>query len=277
MILALIAAAAATACAPVPGGDQLWADPKTRFVLVGENHGTNESPAMFADLVCAASAKHKVVVALEYPPEEQPAIDAFLRSNGDAEARTAFLKSRIWTNSFKDGRSSVAMLNLFEQLRQWKRAGRIQALVAFSDYDLSIPFSQADEGVNRGMARVLERSATAYPGSLVLGYGGSVHMSAHDVMGTAIRSAAGRLPRSKLVSTFVEGDGGWAWQCRGTGPMDCGPHQSAPFGPHYPRGVWRTSEYLLPGFDFIVSTGVPFSASPAALPTSQTQGRRPPK
>lgn len=272
-LAALAAAASLSNCTPVPGADQLWADADTKYVLLGEHHGTNEAPALFADLVCAASAKRKVIVALEHPPENQPEIDAFLQSNGDAAARSAFLESLIWSNA-RDGRNSVAMLNLYEQLRQWTSTGRIKAVVAFSAYDLSVPFSNANEGANRGMAQVLERTAAAYPDAVVLGYGGSVHMSVHDVWGTTIRSAAGRLPRAKLISAFIEGDTGSAWSCLNDA---CGVHKLEAFGPHHPRGVRKAQEYPLPGFDFIVSTGTPFSASLPAIPLRSVESASPPK
>jgi hypothetical protein len=263
MILATLAAAAPLSiCAPVPGSEQLWANPGTRYVMVGETHGTNEVPALFADLVCAASEKRKVVVALEHPPEEKPAIDAFLKSDGGAAARAAFLKTGIWTN-FRDGRNSLAMLSLYEQLRKWKQAGRIEAVVPFSAYDLSVPFSNANEGANRGMAQALENTAKAHPNALVLGFGGSVHMSVADVMGTKVKSAAGRLPRREVTTVFIDGDTGSAWNCIGT---TCGVHEMMAFRAPSPRGVTKPSAYPLPGFDFVASVGRPMSASSPAVP-----------
>ena len=76
--------------------------------VVGEQHGTNETPSTFANLVCLASKGRPVVVAVEQPTGEQAAIDAYLMSDGGRVAEAAFLKSAIWTNKFKDGRSSQA-------------------------------------------------------------------------------------------------------------------------------------------------------------------------
>jgi hypothetical protein len=42
-------------CSPIPGAELLWARSEPRFVLVGEMHGTNETPAVFRDLVCSAT------------------------------------------------------------------------------------------------------------------------------------------------------------------------------------------------------------------------------
>jgi hypothetical protein len=240
--------------------------------MVGETHGTNEAPALFADLVCAASKTRHVVVALEQPPEDQPAIDAFMKSDGGAEARAQFLKAGMWNQAMKDGRSSQAMLKLLERLRQLKQEGRIRGVAAFQDYDLAVPFSDANEGINRGMAALLERVAAANPDALVLGYGGSVHMSHDDVPGTAIPSAAGRLPKSETVSVFVEGQEGSIWNCLYAGAgMQCGQHPYLPQTQVCKPGVRevvpvREGQVLLRGYDAVACAGKPFTASPPAVP-----------
>ena len=242
--------------------------------MVGETHGTNEAPELFADLVCAASEKRHVVVALEQPPEDQPAIDAFLKSDGSAVARAQFLKAGFWNQSMKDGRSSQAMLSLFDYLRQLKQAGRIRGVAAFQDYDLSVPFTNADEGINRGMAAFLKRVAAANPDAIVLGYGGSVHMSHDNVGGTAIASAAGRLPRAETVSVFVDGEEGSIWNCLDVGAgMQCGPHPYLPQSQVCKVGVRevvpvRDGQVLLRGYDAVACVGKPFTASPPAVPAS---------
>jgi len=270
MLLAMLAAATSlSSCTPIPGADALWKSPSTRYVMVGETHGTNEAPALFADLVCAASKKRHVVVALEQSPEDQPAIDAFMKSDGGADARAQFLKAGMWNQSLKDGRSSQAMLNLFERLRQLKQEGRIRGVAAFQDYDLAVPFSNANEGMNRGMAALLKRVASANPDALVLGYGGSVHMSHNDVPGTAIPSAAGRLPRSETVSVFVEGEDGSAWICANN---ECRPHPQSPQSQVCKPGVREVVPLpnggLPAGFDAVACIGRPLTASPPAVPAS---------
>lgn len=59
----VLALPAACACAPLPGAGQLWAKPSIRYIVVGETHGTAETPAAFADLVCAALHSKRTVVA----------------------------------------------------------------------------------------------------------------------------------------------------------------------------------------------------------------------
>lgn len=266
---ALGAAASLSTCAPVPGSERLWDSRAIRFVLVGETHGTREAPELFADLTCAASRNRPVVVALEQPPEEQRAIDTFLESNGGAESQAAFLKSSIWSGKFRDGRSSQAMLTLFGRLRELKQSGRIRGVVAFQDYDLSVPFSHADEGMNRGMARALEHAAATNPRALVLGFGGSTHMSLQDIGNSGIRSAAGRLPRAETVTVFVEGEGGSAWNCSDS---ECrgGTHPILPSGsickPKVREVIYPPERPGVTGFDAIACVGGLFTASPPAVP-----------
>ena len=127
--LALAAASAVGPCPVPPGAEALW-QPSIRYLLIGEIHGTAETPAAFADLVCAAARSGRpVTVAVEYSSDDQPVVDAFLASNGDAKARAALLTLPIWHDTWQDGRSSTAFLALFERLRVLKQAGLIRGVV----------------------------------------------------------------------------------------------------------------------------------------------------
>lgn len=69
-IVAALLGAATPACTPVPGSSRLW-ESTIRWVIVGEMHGTNESPDAFANLICLAAATGRpVTVALEYTADE---------------------------------------------------------------------------------------------------------------------------------------------------------------------------------------------------------------
>jgi uncharacterized iron-regulated protein len=67
------------------------AKPGLRSVLVGENHGTREGPAIFADLSCAAirESNRPIVVALEM--NEQAPIDAYFRASGQGSSEKVLL------------------------------------------------------------------------------------------------------------------------------------------------------------------------------------------
>src|ERR1019366_6675280 len=130
-------------CEPLPGAGTLWSRPNLRFVLVGEMHGTVESPAIFRDLVCAAaSGKRPIVVGVERSAREQKAIDAFMAPENHEVAVNALLAERGW-NAF-DGRSSRAMLMLLETLRALKLKEQVSDVVAFDDIRPGEPLSQGE-------------------------------------------------------------------------------------------------------------------------------------
>src|SRR5437773_9659839 len=94
-------------------------------LLLGEIHGTVESPA-FASLAVRAAldTSHPVTVALEIPREETVRIAAYLQSEGKSNDRTALLAGAFWIDPFQDGRRSKAMLALIEDLRVLIKRGK---------------------------------------------------------------------------------------------------------------------------------------------------------
>lgn len=89
-------------------------------IIFGEVHGSNEAPAYLLATVCSTLSQFNnqpLIVALEYPVTEQPYLAGFLSSHGKPSDQAAFLKSPFWKRPMQDGRSSLAMLNLLENLR----------------------------------------------------------------------------------------------------------------------------------------------------------------
>src|SRR5262249_15877336 len=80
-----------------------------------EMHGTEESPRFVSDVACHASRVGRVQLGLEIASSEQPRIDRYLRSHGDAADRAALLDGEFWR--YHDGRSSLAMVALIERAR----------------------------------------------------------------------------------------------------------------------------------------------------------------
>jgi hypothetical protein len=216
-LVAGVVAASAAGCVSPPGADALWANSSTRWLIIGEDHGTDQEPATFRDIVCGASASRRVVVAVEQLVSEQPAIDIFIRSNGGASARTAFLKSIIWQNQFKDGRSSQAQFKLFEALRQLYSRHKISGVFAFQP-NARFP-SAAD--YERAMADKLKSLSTA--GSLVVALVGNVHAMRIKVSFSQppYMPMAGWLPNDQTITAAFKVNGGTQWAC--TSMTECGP------------------------------------------------------
>ncbi|WP_313495429.1 hypothetical protein [Stenotrophomonas sp.] len=108
--------------------------PAASLLLVGEVHGTNETPALIGDLACAsATSGSPVVVALEIPIEEQTSLDNFLASKGSDADQAALLATQFWARQPQDGRSSVAMLKLLHRLRTLRTEGAAISVLAVDD------------------------------------------------------------------------------------------------------------------------------------------------
>jgi len=275
----LLLAAGTTAspeCAPIPGWEHVVADKQIRWIVIGEVHGTNEIPAIFADAVCLTASSRRVVVGVEQPSADQSAIDAFMNSDGGAAAKAAFLSAGMWNQPAKDGRSSEASFRLFEILRQMRANGLILSVIAFQPSLLEgvstqaeaervmANFNQAD--YEKSMARLIE--AAAQPDSVVLVLTGGFHaMLAEASWGPGFVGMAGHLPRQATLSFNAVPNGGESWTCQGQ-PIDCGPH------PHMDEGRGHARELKLqadsPLYSGVLYLGSRITASTPQAGTAQT-------
>ena len=193
-----------------------------RVVLVGETHGTDQAPAFVARLVCGLLAQGRpVTLALERSTSEQPALDGYLASAGaDADVR-ALLASRDWATDRQDGRSSVAMLGLMEQLRRMRQAGLPLAVMAMVP-QAKKGSSQAE--FDRLMAEQVGATLARQPTHTVVVYAGTFHTAVaskmhQDIVGAP--SVGDLLAAQQPVQVIGLRSGtGEAWNCTQT----CGPH-----------------------------------------------------
>lgn len=206
--------AADPACTPVPGAEALWAA-QARYVFVGEHHGTTETPAAFAQLVCDAAARGPVTVALEFPDTMQADFDAFLAAADDAAAAATLHDTPFWTRApdRQDGRSSVAMLEMLQSIRRLKAEGRDVTIHAFmSGQRRPAGFDQNYHEL--AMATGLARAATARPEARVLVLVGSLHAAkARAEHWEDLLPAAAHLPPAEVIALDVPQQGGQAWSC----------------------------------------------------------------
>lgn len=229
IVLALVTAApagaAATtplACHTLPGVEPLIAP--GAIALVGELHGTAESPVFFAELVCAALAKGlAVTVALEIPREEGARIDAFLDSGGTPDDRRALLAGNFWQRAYQDGRSSRAYLDLLDRLRRDVTAKRMLRVILL-DQEARMSSGAARDAY---MESQLEAAVKARPDDFVAALTGDLHSRIlvgtpwdehYEPMGYLLAKA---LPQRKLTALTVATTGGTAWYCTGSEPSSC--------------------------------------------------------
>lgn len=259
-MMALLAATSAPAtCTSVDGATMLWSKPETRWVIAGEMHGTNETPDAFVNLVClAAAARGPVTVAIEYPADMQPVLDAWLASDGGEAARTALLAGPFWRRSTQDGRTSVAFLRMLDRLRVMHRAGTVRSVRAFCPPN----DGPAVGDYNEAMADRLTKIADSAPG-LVMVLVGNFHAINHAMTTpqSSIRPAASLLPATKKVSVDIVGAGGSMWACQ----MDGCHRYDYPAQPGGPSRIAPdTSEDQR--YDMIYMLGKAYSAAEPAVP-----------
>lgn len=213
-------------CAPVPGLDDLI-EPGG-VLLLGEMHGTEQSPAFLATVVCHALArKLPVTVGLEIFRSEAPRIDAYLASDGGPKSEAALLASDFWTRDYQDGRSSQAMLGLLRTLRQSVAAGATLRVVPLDDP------SKPGDGRDRVMAETLAAARAEHPGGLLVSLTGNVHNRLargwggdddYQPMGLRLEKlAAAWRPPATVVSLNVAYTGGSSWMCFDGNASACGP------------------------------------------------------
>lgn len=208
----------AAECEAVAGWDEVLADETARFLVVGEMHGTAETPALFSDVVCQSGQTEPVVVALEFASSVQDDIDRYMASDGGTEARTAFLQAAIWNPSAHDGRSSEAMFAMFEDLRRYRHAGLVSRVVAFQPDHLGRAATREER--EQSMADVIVEAGKG--GERVLVLVGNVHARLEEVpYGGGYMPMAGHLPSAATLSFDTAGNGGEAWACNAD--LTCGP------------------------------------------------------
>jgi len=207
-------------CADVPGLAPAL-QPGT-VVLIGEMHGTNESPRFVQEALCTALQNgHSVTVGLEIPEAESDPVDAFLGSPGDAEATARLLQGSFWQRPLQDGRSSRALLGLIQQVRAYRAEGWPVRLILIDDP--TVP-TRRDHAMQAKVQAGLETAPT----DVFLILTGNVHNrltrgtrwdAAYEPLGYLLRQA---LPEQRILSLNVAHTGGEAWVCFGSSPSDCG-------------------------------------------------------
>jgi len=219
------------ACRDVEGADEVVS--AGTVVLLGEMHGTAESPGVVFDLACDAFARDlSVTVGLEILMAEQARVDAYMDSAGTAEDRERLLSGPFWQDEYQDGRRSVAKLALIEELRQARSHGE-QVHVVLIDRP------HRPEGPKRDavMADRIEEVIEARPDDFVVVLTGNIHNRIlegtswdpdYQPMGALLKDS---LEGSRVIALNVSHPGGTAWICPTGDPASCHAREIPAMGP----------------------------------------------
>lgn len=198
-----------------------------RLVLLGEMHGTRETPELVAALLDRlVSAGEMPALALEIARQEQPSVDAYLASSGDEEARQQLLKGDLWQDAMHDGRDSVSMLALLEHVRRLHQTGKAVRVVLFDDMETYAG------GVDRDavMAQNLRAAVVADPDARMLVLTGNMHAMVRPSKAQMVDAQGRPWPAPKTTGAYladlapwslrIDGAEGSMWVCFST--ADCG-------------------------------------------------------
>jgi len=154
--LLAMATPAERACGAPPGSVAMLEATEGRILVVGEIHGTAQVPQYIQGLACLSLARgESVVIGLEQSADEQARLDAYMASDGDAEARSTLVEaSSFWTSSSLDGRSSDAVLGVIEYAREQADEGEPITVAALDfsperDSDLEADPARRDRAMSR--------------------------------------------------------------------------------------------------------------------------------
>ncbi|WP_409266661.1 hypothetical protein [Massilia sp. BHUDP2] len=209
-------AAAAPSCTPLEAIPAAVAD--APFLVLGDVHGTREVPAFVAAYLCAgAKQQRSTTLAIELPSSAQDALDAFLASQGSPQDVERLLGGGLWRSPRQDGRTSIDMLRLIQQVRTLRAEGA-DIRIAAIDTVAATPQRSA------AMAERLRAELRLGTGRQLVALVGAPHAIRskgkrfNPDYESAIYLLADRRPLSLTVGTA----GGTAWVCRGATPDTCG-------------------------------------------------------
>jgi hypothetical protein len=260
-MLAVLAALLLAGCSAPGGTAALLARPE-RVIVLGEFHGTVETPAAFAGLICQAAEAGPVIVALEYPTAVQPLLDSYLAAPDDVSSLAALADSGLFAATAEDGRGSRAMLAVLGSVRALRQEGRDVTLHAFKPDPPDTP-GLDQSWYELEMGNQLAEAVRRRPEARMLALVGSLHArkTPYPGLGDVGVPAAGHLPRNETLTLNVASQGGQAWDCQADG---CGVHGGPGRADTTLRGV-----ILEPtpdgAYDGYLAVGQTTASPPAAL------------
>jgi hypothetical protein len=251
---------ASTSCLDLPGASALVSRERLNYLLVGEYHGTVEMPQIAADLLCAAVAqKRPVVLGLEFTPENQSSLEAYLQSDGSVAARERALAAPAWQSP--DGRNSRAVFELLETARRLRAAGHTVGVVAF---DL-VPAPSVSRARETALAEALVSARARVPNSLVIALTGAGHAgkTPWSSQTPPFPSTGQLLPEGETIALTFARPGGRYFGCRAVtaeAPGGCAEYEMPAREPVRPRGIEMDAS-LREGFEGVYSAGGPYTAA----------------
>lgn len=234
---------------------------QSRITILGEMHGNTNSPETALRLANDILKRHgAVTLGLEINVEDQPVLNAFLDSAGTDEDVQRVLSTMFWQEEFADGRSSIALLGLLEELRKLRHAGADIDVFAFdartgtrgmAALDLEMAEPIIDWAENYPERKLIVLVGNMHARKIPFQLGDQLFRPMGDFLAEAI---------SDVVSILLVYNGGETLSLTESG---FAPIRLAPLPDHQP-GL-RLSQDEDESFDFIWELGPAVPSMPAAF------------
>lgn len=261
-------------CQPYAGTEYILGLAEDHVIILGEMHGTNESPDALRQLACSllkSGQSVKIGLEAEWPQGEE--LNALLDRPFSREEAFGAAPS-MW--STHDGRSSEAVYRLLEQLSRWKQQGLDISIFAFDAVPGEWMGSENEAAArDRAMAQQVDRQIEEFEGAVLLETG-SFHAQkrAFFFAGQEFIPMASQISARPVLSLEMTYSSGFAWVNAGyeddagnlieqIGPM----RMSGLDDPELPPKSFSLESDNPAAFDGTYFTGNP-TASPPAFPNA---------
>lgn len=190
--------------------------PPGNLLLLGEMHGSVETPALISQLACSLASSREVAVGLEIPSGDQSLIDSYLVSRGTKTDKLRLTGSDFWQRGW-DGRSSSSMLRLIDDIRKLKEDGAPIDVFAFDDQP------GTELGRDFAIANGIRRFHDLHSKKQIIALMGNIHaMQEQITVGDETIVPSGKLLEDLgPISILVAYPKGTVWACM----PDCGTHE----------------------------------------------------
>lgn len=220
MILAALAAVASITCSLPPGWAEVTAS-KPRYVIFGETHGTEQSPAMIERTACALARRgERILIAVELSSTENDGLQAAWASPAQGFAERLVSAMPGWKGR-GDGVASRAMLAMLVDLHALKSRGARIDVVAFNGARGPEQAARFKDLPGQGpheaaQAENIRQAADSAPHDRVLVLVGSLHARKRpaESRGVTFEPMAMRLAApGQIVSLRMVSGAGTMWNC----------------------------------------------------------------
>ena len=239
-------------------------------IFFGELHGNKETPEAFLAAICQylELQEGEVRVALEFQTDMQPSLDKFMESDGDSEAVQEFLRHPVWQRGLNlpDGRTSIAMLNLFEALRELRvSTTRLVSVTPITGHWTDRQIRYFGTSSDAIMAANITHLSQESDDDVVFVLVGNIHARLAPPESMDYLTPAASLVEGDVASVLVLPESGESWNCQNA----C---QSWPVGEVTDLSAWERRIIAEGSYDYVLPIGRVSSSPPAV---SETRASRP--